>query len=43
MKNAVKLALRCILTMSAVARAADATKLVGDKEIMQQNLSVERV
>jgi len=35
MKNAAKLTLLCMLTMSAVARAADAPKLVGEKVIMK--------
>ena len=34
MKNAVKLTILCVLTMSSVARAADAPKLVGEKEIL---------
>ena len=35
MKNAVMLTLLCVLTMSAAAGAADAPKLVGEKEIMK--------
>ena len=35
MKNAVMLTLLCVLAMSAVARAADGPKLVGEKEIMK--------
>jgi len=37
MKNAVKLTLLCVLTMSTVAHAKDAPKLVGEKEIMKLN------
>ena len=41
MKNAVKLILLCVLTMSAVAGAAeDAPKLVGEKEIMKLDASI---
>ena len=37
MKNAVKLTLLCVLTMPAFARAADAPKLVGEKEVMKNS------
>jgi len=40
MKNAVKLTLLCVLAMSAVAHAADAPKLVGEKEIMKLDDSI---
>ena len=40
MKNAVKLTIVCVLTLSAVARAEDAPRLVGEKEIMKLDDSI---